>query len=203
MSRIRLLSAAALCLLALTGCDEGPKTGAGAPTTTAPSAPVAPVAPTAISPAGGAPGAAVVPAAAAPTGTTFGAGIKLTSTTPISTILADPKAFAGKSVRVDGMIVDVCPKRGCWMDLAGAAPGEKIKFKVTDGEMVFPVDAKGKYATAEGVISVKELSLEDSVAYAKYQAEEYGGGTFDPASVTAPITVVKLDGTGAVLRDRL
>ena len=200
MSRTHLLSAAAaFCLLALAGCDKGPKTGAGAPTTTAPAGPVAPT-------AGAAPAAAATPAAAAaatPTGTTFGAGVKLASSTPIATILADPKAYAGKSVRVDGMIVDVCPKRGCWMDLAGTAPGEKIKFKVTDGEMVFPVDAKGKYATAEGVITVKELSLEDSVAYAKYQAEEYGGGTFDPASVTAPITVVKLDGTGAVLRDRL
>lgn len=188
MSRTRVLSAAAFAavfgLLAITGCDKGPKAGAkAAPTATA-------VAAT----------GATTPTAA--TGNTFGAGIKLETSTPISAILGDPKAFAGKSVRVEGMVVDVCAKRGCWMDLAGTEPGQKLKFKVVDGEMTFPMDAKGKYATAEGVVSVNELSLEDSVEYAKYQAEETGK-TFDPASVTAPITVIKLDGTGAILRDKL
>jgi len=190
MSRTSMLLAAAFCSLAIASCDKGPKTKAQ-PTASA----TAPAGTPAAAPAG-------TPAAAPTTGgATFGAGVKLDTSTPIASILADPKAFAGKSVRVEGMVVDVCPKRGCWMDLAGAAPGEKLKFKVVDGEMTFPLDAKGKYAVAEGVISVNDLSLEDSVAYAKYQAEEVGK-PFDPATVTAPITVVKLDGTGAVLRDR-
>ena len=192
MARTRILTVATLGLLAFAGCDMGPKTGHAAP--------AANVTTEHVAPAGTAPAAG----ATTPTtgGATFGAGIKLSETTPIATILADPKAFAGKSVKVEGMVVDVCPMRGCWMDLAGAAPGEKLKFKVVDGEMTFPPDAKGKYATAEGVISVRELSLDDSVAYAKYQAEEMGK-PFDPATVTAPITVVKLDGTGAVLRDHI
>lgn len=198
MSRTRALSTAAFTaafgaafgLLVTTGCNKGPKTGAEATPTTAAAATAA---------------GATAPGATTPTptgGAVFGAGIKLATSTPISTILADPKSFAGKSVRVEGMVVDVCAKRGCWMDLAGSAPGEKLKFKVVDGEMTFPMDAKGKYATAEGVVSVNELTLEDSVEYAKYQAEETGK-TFDPASVTAPITVIKLDGTGAILRDRI
>ena len=191
MSRTRALFAAA-CLLAIAACDKGPKTKA-APTASATTAPGA----TTGSAAAPAPGATTT---AATGGATFGAGVKLEASTPISTILADPKAYEGKSLRVEGMVVDVCPRRGCWMDLAGTAPGEKLKFKVVDGEMTFPADAKGKWAVAEGVLSVKELSLEDSVAYAKYQAEEMSR-PFDPASVTAPINVIKLDGTGAVLRD--
>lgn len=171
-------------------CDKGPKPGAAsaAPSTAAAPAP--------------APGATAAPVAAPVTGgQTFGAGVKLAETTPIATLLADPKAYAGKTVRAEGLIVDVCPKRGCWFDMAGAEPGQKLRFKVVDGEMVFPMDAKGKYAVAEGVVSVKEMSLEDSVAYAKYQAEEKGEA-FDPASVTAPMTVVRLDGTGAQFRDK-
>ena len=201
MSRTGALLATA-CLLAFAACDKGPKTKAtpGASATTAPGAATAPPGATTASAAGVAAPAAGAAAPAAG-GATFGAGVKLESSTPISTILADPKAFAGKSLRVEGMVVDVCPKRGCWMDLAGQAPGEKLKFKVVDGEMTFPADAKGKWAVAEGVLSVKDLSLEDSVAYAKYQAEETNQ-PFDPASVKAPISVVKLDGTGAVLRDR-
>ena len=192
VATVATVATVTLGLLAIAGCDTGPKTGYAAPAVTVSADHVAPAA---NPPVGG---------VATPTsgGATFGAGVKLSETTPIATILADPKAFAGKSVKVEGMVVDVCPQRGCWMDLAGAAPGEKLKFKVVDGEMTFPPDAKGKYATAEGVISVRELSLDDSVAYAKYQAEEMGK-PFDPATVTAPITVVKLDGTGAVLRDRI
>src|ERR1041385_4167793 len=92
-------------------------------------------------------------------GQTFGAGVKLAQTTPISAILAEPKKYAGQTVRVEGMVTDVCEMRGCWMELAGEKAGEKLRFKVTDGEMVFPVDSKGKHAVAEGVGAVRDLSL--------------------------------------------
>ncbi|MBZ0237283.1 MAG: DUF4920 domain-containing protein [Deltaproteobacteria bacterium] len=143
---------------------------------------------------------AAAPAQAAP-GQSFGAGVKLTESTPIATLLADPKAHVGKTVRVEGQVVDVCPKRGCWMDLAGDAPGQKLRFKVVDGEMVFPVDAKGKHAVVEGVVAVNELSLEETKEYVAYQQKEYGAEK-DPASVTEPMVIVRVDGTGAQLRDR-
>jgi hypothetical protein len=136
-----------------------------------------------------------------PTGKTFGAGIKLTDATQISAILADPKSWNGKTVRVEGMITDVCPKRGCWMELAGTEPGQKLRFKVTDGEMVFPMDAKGQRATAEGVVAVKELSIEDSKKYLEYQAKEYNQ-PYDPATVTAPMVIARIDGTGAVIHSK-
>ena len=139
--------------------------------------------------------------ATAPAGTSFGAGVKLADATPIDTLLADPKAYQGKTVRVEGMITDVCPKRGCWFDMAGGGPGKKLKFKVTDGEMVFPADAKGKYAVAEGVVTVQELTLEQTRQQAEYQKKEYGI-PYDPASLTKPTSLVRLDGTGAVFRDQ-
>lgn len=176
---IRLASSFCLtALLVLAACDAGPKTSATASASTT-----------------------KTEAPAAPTGQTFGAGVKLTSSMNVATLLADPKAHVGHSVRVEGMIVDVCPKRGCWMDLAGEAPGQKVRFKVTDGEMVFPVDAKGKYAVVEGVVAVNELSLEETKEYVAYQQREYGAER-DPATVTEPMSIVRLDGTGAVVRDK-
>lgn len=130
----------------------------------------------------------------------FGAGVTLTETVPVDRILDQPTAFAGKTVRVEGMVTDVCPKRGCWFEIAGGAPGKKLRFKVTDGEMVFPVDAKGMHAVAQGQVAVTELSLEDSKKYAEYQAREYGTKV-DPASITKPMQLVRLDGTGAVFRE--
>jgi hypothetical protein len=133
--------------------------------------------------------------------TTFGAGVTLSDSVSVDKLLAEPMAYQGKTVRVEGMVVDVCPKRGCWFEMAGEQPGAKLKFKVTDGEMVFPVDSKGMYAVAQGTVSVKELSLDESKQYAEYQAKEYGK-PYDPASITKPMQVVKLDGTGAVFRDK-
>ena len=60
----------------------------------------------------------------------FGKELTLESSTKISTILADPDAYVGKKVRVEGTVVDVCAKMGCWMDLVGADPSHRIKAKV-------------------------------------------------------------------------
>lgn len=140
---------------------------------------------------------ATASAPASPKGDTFGAGVKLTETTSIEAILAAPKDYSGKTVRVEGMVLDVCPKRGCWFELAGTKPGQKLRFKVTDGEMVFPMEAKGRKAVAEGVVKVSELTLEQTKQRAEYEAKEYGK-PYDPAAITEPAVVVRLDGTGAV-----
>jgi hypothetical protein len=196
MTTSRALCLVLLCL-PLAACDKGPKPGEAkaAPTAAAGETPAA------AAPTGAAPAATAATTTAAPAGTPFGAGVKLAETTPIDTILADPKAYQGKTVRVEGMITDVCPKRGCWFDMAGGGPGQKLKFKVTDGEMVFPPDAKGKFAVAEGVVAVRELSLEQTKERAEYQKKEYGI-PYDPASITKPTLYVQLDGTGAVFRDQ-
>ena len=183
MSRLSLL---VILVASLAACDKRS------------SKPPEPVAASATAPT---PTTAAAPATAPaqPTGQTFGAGVKLAETTSVEDILANPKGFKGKSVRVEGMITDVCPKRGCWFEVAGTEPGHKLRFKVTDGEMVFPMEAKGKRAIAEGVIAVDELTLDETRARAAYEAKEYGK-PFDPATITEPVAVVRIDGTGAVFQ---
>ncbi|MBL7960769.1 DUF4920 domain-containing protein, partial [bacterium] len=85
-----------------------------------------------------------------------------------------------------------------WMELASDAEFQKIKIKVEDGEIIFPVTAKGKTARVEGVVESIELSKENALKYYEHQAEEKGG-TFDPASVTGPVTIYQIRGTGAVI----
>jgi hypothetical protein len=128
---------------------------------------------------------------------TFGAGVKLPTATPISAILAEPKKFSGQTVRVEGMVTDVCEMRGCWFEMAGAKAGEKLRFKVTDGEMVFPMESKGKHAVAEGVVVVKDLSLDDTKAMAIEEAKEHGQEC-DPDKIVEAKSIVRLDGTGAI-----
>ena len=181
-------------LLALTAaCDKGPKTGEPAP--------AAKTVDTKSEDTAAQPAAAVEAKVADTSGAqTYGAGVETIDTVSISDISADPKAFDGKTVKVEGMITDVCAKRGCWFEMAGNAPGEKARFKVTDGEMVFPMTAKGKKAVAQGKVIAQELSLEDTRAMEEHYATE-SGRKFDPATITEGKTVYRIQGTGAVISD--
>jgi hypothetical protein len=186
---IRFLALSGLVTLAA-ACDKGPQTGE--PT---------PAAAKAASPAVAADKAPAPEAPAdKPGAQTYGAGVDEIETVSISAISADPEAFDGKTVKVEGMVTDVCAKRGCWVELAGNAPGEKARFKVKDGEMVFPMTAKGKQAVAQGKIVAQKLSLEETRAMEEHYATE-SGRKFDPETIKEGKTVFRIEGTGAVISD--
>jgi len=73
-----------------------------------------------------------------------------------------------------------------------------MRFKVEDGVIVFPPTAKGKKVLAEGVLSVKILSMQELIAQGKKHAEEEGK-EFDPSTVKGPKTVVQIEGEGAII----
>ena len=131
---------------------------------------------------------------------TYGAGLTFKETTLVSAILENPDDYVGKTLQVKGLIVDVCAARGCWMYIAGDKPFQKLRFKVTDGDMVFPMTARGKTATVEGILQKFLLTKEQVLARKKHHAEETGEA-FDPASVTLGETFYQLRGLGAVIED--
>ena len=126
---------------------------------------------------------------------TYGASLTVSDLTPIGDILADPDKYEGQQLKVEGTVVDVCEMRGCWINI-GAGEGEKLRFKVEDGEMVFPMSAQGSTVVAEGVWTKMVTSVEDLREIRKGQAEEKGE-EFDPASVTEPHISWQLKGLGA------
>lgn len=84
--------------------------------------------------------------------TKLGAGVALKEATPIAKLLETPEAFVGKTVRIDGVATSVCEDMGCWMAVAAEGDAEKaVRVKVEDGVIVFPMSAKGKKVSAEGV----------------------------------------------------
>ena len=113
-------------------------------------------------------------------GKTYGKEITLTEVTKVSDLLSDTEKYLGKTVLVKGKIVDVCEKRGCWMEISSDKEFQTIMFKVKDGEMVFPMEAKGKIAIVEGVfeklvIPSKEAAhVEDSDGPAHKEGKEEG-----------------------------
>ncbi len=135
----------------------------------------------------------------APKDKKYGKPVTVKEKTSVSAILAEPKSFHGKTVRIEGLVVEVCAKRGCWIKVAGEKDGETITFKVEDGVITFPMESKGKTAVAQGVVNVTVQTAEQQIEAGKHQAEEQGT-TFDPSTVKGPKTAIRIDGEGAVIR---
>jgi hypothetical protein len=134
-------------------------------------------------------------------GTTYGEALTLNEVTPVSAILDAPESYIGERVLVEGMVVEVCEKRGCWVDIASDREYEKIQIKVEDGVIVFPLSARGKQALVEGVVEELQLTHEEAVEQARHRAEEQKV-EFDPASVpSGPQTIYRIRGVGAVIAD--
>jgi len=133
-------------------------------------------------------------------GTSYGAGVGAAELVKISELRAHPDKYVGKNVRVEGLVADVCPRRGCWMELAGDKEFETMRVKVDDGVIVFPLTAKGKLAQAEGVFTKIEVPAERVLEMKRHEAEEKGQ-PFDPKTVKAePMVVYQIKGVGAVIR---
>lgn len=126
----------------------------------------------------------------------FGDGLQLEKSTPVSELIDNGDAYVGQRVQVRGMIVEVCESRGCWVYVAGDRPFEKIRVKVKDGEIVFPLEARGQDAVVEGILEKFDLSREEVIARKRHHAEEQGE-EFDPSTVTGGETFYQLRGLGA------
>jgi hypothetical protein len=125
--------------------------------------------------------------------TKLGAGVTLSEATPISTLVARPADYVGKKVRIDGVATAVCEMMGCWMAVAAEndANGPTVRLKVDDdGPIKFPVTAKGKKVSAEGVF--------EAIAAADEHSNEAAGehGRQDPAASKK----YQINATGAVIR---
>ncbi len=124
-----------------------------------------------------------VPAFAA----TYGSGVNLTTPTRVSALLADPAAHLGQTVLVEGLVVDVCAKRGCWLELASDQKHQTLSVQVPDGVIVFPLSARGRVARIQGVLAEVPRSA----------AEEKWGWQGGPAQPPAPRYLLRA--TGAVI----
>lgn len=116
----------------------------------------------------------------------------------VSETLAGADNLAGKIVQVKGKVSEVCQMMGCWMNLIDTGSGQSIRVKVNDGEIVFPKDAAGRMAIAEGTLTKLELTRDLAVTQARHEAEE-AGRKFDPKSVKGGVVSYQIQGTGAVL----
>ena len=104
----------------------------------------------------------------------YGGRISLQVNIDIDELLNDPEKFLEKTVLISGEIIEVCPMRGCWVNVKDSTYEKPIRIKVTDGQIVFPLSAKGKDIKVEGVFTKLEFTENQARNWKVHLAEEKG-----------------------------
>ena len=88
----------------------------------------------------------------------FGDPITMTEVTSLSDILVQKNDHVGQEFLVEGTAVEICQKKGCWMDIKDGEDLITVRFK--DYAFFMPKDGAGRNAKIQGIFS-KE-SYEDT-----------------------------------------
>jgi hypothetical protein len=97
----------------------------------------------------------------------FGAQFAIADAQPLSTVLAS--GVPTDAVKVSGTVEAVCQKKGCWMVIKDG--DKQARVLVKDHAFAIPMDGKGKAATVEGTLEVKQLN-EANVAHLKQDGDD-------------------------------
>tara|TARA_Y100001970_G_scaffold281837_1_gene393432 strand:+ start:408 stop:905 length:498 start_codon:yes stop_codon:yes gene_type:complete len=92
----------------------------------------------------------------------------------VGDLLSAPEKNVGNSILINGVISEVCPMRGCWIQVEDNNSKESIRIKVADGAIVFPLSSEGKNVIAEGQFSKLVLSKSQAKNWKAHLAAEKG-----------------------------
>lgn len=121
----------------------------------------------------------------------LGKTLNKSASVEVNQLLEEPARFHGQTITVRGIVSEVCRKKGCWLQLQTAATAPIFRLEVNDGELVFPVSARGKTAYASGTLQVEKLTLQQTQDYLVHRAAEQGS-LFDTNMVAEPLTILRL-----------
>lgn len=124
-----------------------------------------------------------------------GAAIGKSKKVSLAKVLANPQKYAGKMVRVEGVIVRSCKMEGCWMELAPSETAKSVRVKMKDHAFFIPLESAGAFAKAEGIFTIKTISKE----MVDHMIEE-DGAKFDNRNSDGSVTEITFEATGVELR---
>lgn len=97
-------------------------------------------------------------------------------------------------VKVTAKVVDVCPKKGCWLKLE-LNDGSTATVKMKDYGFFIPTAAKGKTVVIDGEVKMKTTS----VAELKHYAEDAKKSKEEIDAITKPEKAVSVLAKGIVV----
>jgi len=104
----------------------------------------------------------------------YGSVIDLKEFKQIKMLIDNADEYLNTDVLISGTILEICPMRGCWINVKDNDSESNIRVKVTDGEIVFPLSSKGKQVDVQGTFIKLIFSEEQAKMWKIHLAEEQG-----------------------------
>ncbi|UYQ92021.1 DUF4920 domain-containing protein [Chitinophaga horti] len=121
--------------------------------------------------------------ASAKPGQTYGQPTNASNAIKMTDLQAKLKTDTVYNGKVEGTVVEVCKKKGCFMKLT-RPNGDPVMVRFKDYGFFMPQDIVGKTVVVNGVAQVKETSVERLQHY----AEDAGKSKEEIAKITQPKT---------------
>ncbi|TJZ61175.1 DUF4920 domain-containing protein [Sphingobacterium olei] len=115
-------------------------------------------------------------------GITYGKTVNKENAISVKTLENSFKKDATFNGKIEGEVVEVCKKKGCFITLKRDGDQEPIMVRFTDYAYFVPADIIGKTVVVEGKAKVKETSVE----WQKHYAEDKGKSAAEIAKITKP-----------------
>jgi Domain of unknown function (DUF4920) len=106
------------------------------------------------------------PSGSANKGDTYGEKINSDKSIPVAQLPALLQSKKEVATKIEGTVLDVCPKKGCWLSLA-LPNNETVFVRMKDYSFFVPTAMIGKTVVIEGEAKTKMTSVEDLKHYAE------------------------------------
>jgi len=134
------------------------------------------------------------PAGDAKPGDWYGEKITADGAVNIADVAAKLDKTEAVDTKIKAKIVEVCPKKGCWLKLQ-VNDSTTAMVKMKDYGFFLPLAAKGKTVVVDGEVKMKTTS----VAELKHYAEDAKKSKEEIAAITKPEKEIRVTAKGIVV----
>ena len=89
----------------------------------------------------------------------FGAPVTAKKAVDIAKLSKDPARFAGRRVRLEGTVKEVCQGKGCWVEVE--AGGASFLARSLDESVLLPKDCKGRRVVVQGIVKALPQTIKE------------------------------------------
>lgn len=131
------------------------------------------------------------PQGVASPGTIYGDSVTTENVRNINSLPQVLQSAQKANVKVSAKVLDVCPKKGCWMKLQ-VNDSTTAFVKMKDYGFFVPLDIKGKTVIIEGESFIKETSVQEL----RHYAEDAKKPASEIEAITQPAREIRLTASG-------
>lgn len=136
-------------------------------------------------------------AQAAYSGQKFGEEVKPGDVKPAAKMEAAMGDKKTVDMKIEGKVVDVCKKKGCWMILE-MPNGDPMRVTFKDYAFFMPMDIVGKKVVLDGIAKKQTISVETL----RHYAEDARKSPEEVAKITDPKKELAFEAKGVVILDK-